>query len=143
MCEHAYLSAMVGFVREHVAQHFRADGPRRRPPVSAKNFNATAGLAECFREHLFAAGSTLGQSSTRFFRGAVDAIQQCWRLQVRGRQPDHFERTLCMWVKIAAMVRALPGGFALQAAGSRFSIRAWFIRSFAAKICTAAWPIAA
>src|SRR6202022_897591 len=31
----------------------------------------------------------------------------------------HLERTLCMRVKIAAMVRALPSGLALQAVGSR------------------------
>ena len=38
------------------------------------------------------------------------------------------------------MLRALPGGFALQRAGSRCSIRVWFMRSLAAKIRTAARP---
>ena len=52
----------------------------------------------------------------------------------------HFERTLCMCVKIAAMVRILPGGLALQAVGSRCSIRIWFMRSLAAKIRTASRP---
>src|SRR4029077_5554613 len=42
----------------------------------------------------------------------------------------HLERTWCMCVKIAAMVRSLPGGLALQAVGSRCSIRNWFMRSF-------------
>ena len=32
-----------------------------------------------------------------------------------------------MCVKIAAMVRALPGGLALQAVGPRCSIRIWFM----------------
>jgi hypothetical protein len=52
----------------------------------------------------------------------------------------HFKRILCMCVKIAAIVRALPGGFAVHAAGSSCSIRIWFIRSFAAKVRTAARP---
>ena len=52
----------------------------------------------------------------------------------------HLVRTLCMWVKMAAMVRTLPGGLALQAAGSSCSMRIWFMRSLAAKIRTAAWP---
>jgi len=34
----------------------------------------------------------------------------------------HFARTLCMCVKIAAMVRTFPGGLAVHAAGSRCSI---------------------
>ena len=39
-----------------------------------------------------------------------------------------------MWVKIAAMVRTSPGGFAIYAAGSRCSMRNWLRRSFAAKM---------
>ncbi len=35
----------------------------------------------------------------------------------------HLVRTLCMCVKIAAIVRTLPGGLALHAAGSRCSIK--------------------
>jgi hypothetical protein len=90
MREHTHLAAMVGFVREHVAQHFHANRPRRSPAVSAKLLDAA--------------------------------------------------RTLCMCVKIAAMVRALPGGLALQGVASRCSMRIWFMRSLAAKIWTAARP---
>ena len=37
MRKHTHLPAMVGFVRKHVAQHFRANRPRRSPAVS-RNF---------------------------------------------------------------------------------------------------------
>ena len=47
---------------------------------------------------------------------------------------------MCMCVKIAAIVRVLPGGRAFHAAGSRCSRRSWFMRSLAAKIRTAARP---
>src|SRR5437879_2464480 len=67
-------------------------------------------------------------------------------VELRSRRRDtpttvtHLERTLRMCVKMAAMVRALPGGLALQAVGSRCSIRIWLVRSLAAKIWTAARP---
>jgi hypothetical protein len=37
---------MVGFVAEHVAQHFRAARPWPRPTVSVKRFDAAAGAVE-------------------------------------------------------------------------------------------------
>jgi hypothetical protein len=40
MREHAHLPAMVGFVSEHVAQHFRASRPRPGPAVSVKLLDA-------------------------------------------------------------------------------------------------------
>src|SRR6266567_2611679 len=121
MREHTHLPAMVGFVRKHVAQHFQANRPRPSPAVSAKRLDAASTTAERCGVH-------------------------CARLSCRGTfrcgavSLTHLERTLCMCVKIAAMVRVLPGGLALQAAGSRCSIRTWFMRSFAAKIWTAARP---
>ena len=36
MREHAHLPAMMGFVRNHVAQHLQANRPRPSPAVSAK-----------------------------------------------------------------------------------------------------------
>ncbi len=67
MCEHTDLSAMVGFVSKHVAQHFRADWPRPRPAVSQKLLDAALVLAtaERFSEHLRAASGALGQSRAR------------------------------------------------------------------------------
>ena len=44
MREHADLAAMVGFVSEHVAEHFRAGRPRTGPAVSYE-FLDTAGAA--------------------------------------------------------------------------------------------------
>src|SRR5208337_4727231 len=46
MREHTYLPAMVGFVREHVAQHFHANRPRLSPAVSAKLLDAAPAAAE-------------------------------------------------------------------------------------------------
>src|SRR5438477_7864669 len=58
MREHTHLPAMVGFVRKHVAQHFRANRPRPSPAVSQKLLDAAFVLttvltiAERFSEHL-------------------------------------------------------------------------------------------
>src|SRR5262249_15622273 len=60
MRKHAHLPAMVGFVREHVAQLSRANGPGRGPAVSAKLVHPAPRTAERFREHLPAAGGALG-----------------------------------------------------------------------------------
>src|SRR2546422_1198223 len=49
--EHKHLPAMVGFVRKHVAQHFRANRPRPSPPVSEKLLDAAPTAAERFSEH--------------------------------------------------------------------------------------------
>jgi hypothetical protein len=59
MGEHARLSAMVGFVSQHVAQHFGASRPRFAPAVSVKLLDA-ATAAERFRQHLGAASGALG-----------------------------------------------------------------------------------
>ena len=70
---------------------------------------------------------------------------QCARLSCGGTlmcgavRRIHLVRTLCMWLKMAAMGRVLPGGLAFQIAAGRFSIRIWFMRSLAAKIRTADW----
>jgi hypothetical protein len=87
MREHAYLPAMVGFVRKHVAQHFQANRPRPTPPVSAKLLDA-APTAEGFPEHLRAASGALGQSRTRLLRRAARAVELAWNFQVRSCKPD-------------------------------------------------------
>src|SRR5438876_3862594 len=87
MREHTHLSAMVGFVRKHVAQHFQANRPRRSPAVSAKLLDA-APTAERIGEHLRAASGALGQSRTGLLRRAVPAVELSWRLQVRSCKPD-------------------------------------------------------
>jgi len=141
MREHTHLPAMVGFVRKHVAQHFRAHRPGPSPAVSQKLLDAASTAsshlpAERFREHLCAASGALGQSRTGLLRRAARAVELPGNLQVRSREPDHLQRTLCMCVKMAAMVRTLflpgflPGGLAVvfavvlafQAAGSRCSM---------------------
>ena len=87
MREHADLPAMVSFVSQHVAQHFRANWPSLGPAVSAKLPDA-APAAERFREHLRATGGAVGQSGTDLLRPAVAAVQLPRNLQVRSRKPD-------------------------------------------------------
>ena len=60
MREHRHLPAMVGFVGEHVTQHFHANRPRLTPAVSAKLLDAAAATAECLSEHFGAASGALG-----------------------------------------------------------------------------------
>jgi len=88
MREHTYLPAMVGFVREHVAQHFQANRPRPSPAVSAKLLDAASTTAERFSEHLRAASGALGQSRTGLLRRAARAVELRWNLQVRSGKPD-------------------------------------------------------
>jgi len=79
MREHANLSSVVRFVRQHVAQHFRSDRPGSGPTVSAKFFDV-AGAAERIREHLLAPSGTLGQSRSRLTPRAVSAFKPLWSL---------------------------------------------------------------
>src|SRR2546425_8028123 len=129
MREHAHLPAMVGFVRKHVAQHFQANRPRPSPAVSAKLLDA-APPPPSASTSISAQRAALSANPARACCGV-----QCARLSCGGTfrcgavSLTHLERTLCMCVKIAAIVRALflPGGLAvgglvLQAAGARGSI---------------------
>jgi hypothetical protein len=88
MGEHEHLPAMVGFMREHVAQHFQANRPRLSPAVSAKLLDAAPGTAKRFGEHLGAASGALGQSRTGLLRRAVGAVELRRNFQVRGGEPD-------------------------------------------------------
>jgi hypothetical protein len=90
MREHTHLPAMVGFVRQHVAQHFQSNRPRPSPAVSAKLLDAAPTIAERFREHFRAASGALGQSRTGLLRRAARAVELSWNLQVRSRKPDPF-----------------------------------------------------
>lgn len=87
MREHTYLPAMVGFVSKHVAQHFRANRPRRSPAVSQELFDPPP-IAERFSEHLRAASGALGQSCTGLLRRAARAVDLSWDFQVRRCKPD-------------------------------------------------------
>jgi hypothetical protein len=88
MGEHTHLPAMVGFVRKHVTQHFRANRPRPSPAVSAKRLDAASRAAKGFSEHVRAASGALGQSRTGLLRRAVRAVELWWNLQVRSCKPD-------------------------------------------------------
>src|SRR5436309_2910089 len=86
--EHTHLSAMVGFMHKHVAQHFWANRPRRGPAVSVKLLHAALFATERLSEHLAAAGGALSQSRAGLPGRAVRAIELWRRLQVRSRKPD-------------------------------------------------------
>jgi len=88
MREHAHLPAMVGFMRKHVAQHFRANRPRPSPAVSAKLLDAAPTAAERFGQHLRAASAALGQCRTGLLRRAVGAVELSWNPQVWSCKPD-------------------------------------------------------
>src|SRR5438128_2622293 len=90
MREHAHLPAMMGFVRNHVAQHFHANRPRLGPAVSAKLLDAAPTAAERFSEHVRAASGAFGQSRTGLLRRAARAVELWWNLQVRSCKPDPF-----------------------------------------------------
>lgn len=87
MREHAYLSAMVSFMRKHVAQHLHSHRPRPRPSVSVKLLDAAA-AAERFRQHLRAACGAHRQSRASLLRRAMSAVELSWNLQVRSGKPD-------------------------------------------------------
>ncbi len=87
MCQQTHLPAMVGFVRKHVAEHFRTDRPRLSPAVSLKLIDA-AGTAERLSQHLRATSSALCQSGTSLQRRTVRVIELGWNLQVRSGKPD-------------------------------------------------------
>jgi len=89
MREHTNLPPMVGFVSQHVAQHFHANRPRPSPAVSQKLLDAAFVLTttERFRQHLRAACGALGQSRASLLRCAVHAVELPWNLQMRSRKP--------------------------------------------------------
>ena len=87
MRKHAHLPAMMGFVRNHVAQHLHAHRPRLRPSVPHKLLHA-APAAKRLTEHLRAARGALGQSRTGLPRRALRVLELHRNLQVRRRKPD-------------------------------------------------------
>jgi hypothetical protein len=75
MREHTNLPAMVRFVSQHVAEHFRANRPRPRPAVSDKLLDAALASAQRFRQHLRAASGTFGQSRPGLLLRAFRAVE--------------------------------------------------------------------
>jgi len=88
MRKHAHLAAMVGFVRKHVAEHFRASRPGAGPAVSEKFLDAAGIAVERFREHFLAASGALGQSRASLLRCAARAVELWRNLQVRSCKPN-------------------------------------------------------
>lgn len=74
MREHAYLPAMVSFVRKHVAEHFQTNRHGPMPTVAQKFFDATATINGRFVQHFHAASGALCQGGTGLLRGTVRAV---------------------------------------------------------------------
>ena len=141
MREHAHLPAMVGFVRNHVAQHFRANRPGPSPAVSQELLDAATVPAERFGKHLRAASAALGQCRTCLARRAMRVVELRRNLQMRSREPDPLAADIVHVREDGRNAADLARRFRLlQTAGSRCSMSIWFKRSFTAKICTAARP---
>ena len=87
MRQHADLSAMMGFVGQHVAEHLNANRPGLSPAIPEKLFD-TAASVKRFCEHLGTASATFGQRCAGLLLGAVRATELLRNFQVRGRQPD-------------------------------------------------------
>jgi hypothetical protein len=87
MREHAHLSAMVGFVSQHVAQHLHPNRPRLSPAISDELLHA-ASATKRISKHLRAADSALSQSRAGLLRRTTRPVQLRWNLQVRRRKPD-------------------------------------------------------
>jgi hypothetical protein len=139
MHQHAHLSAMMRFVRQHVAQHLHANRPRLGPAISAKALDPAPATQPSpsisSQRAALSANPARACASVACARFSCGGTFRCGAVSL-----THFVRTLCICVKIAAIVRTLPGGFALHAAGSSCSRSIWFMRSLAAKIRTAAGP---
>src|SRR5437879_13771161 len=99
MRKHTHLSAMVGFVRKHVAQHFQANRPRPGPAVSAELLNAAPTSAERFSEHLRAASGAIRQALTSLLRRALRAVELSWNLQVQIGRASGREKGRARWVR--------------------------------------------
>lgn len=87
MREHAHLPAVVSFVGNHVAQHFRSHRPRLGPAISVKFLDASV-AAKRLGKHVRTAGSALRQSRTRLLRRAGRAIELPRDLQMWSCKPD-------------------------------------------------------
>jgi hypothetical protein len=125
MREHTHLPAMVSFVRNHIAQHFRADRPRPSPTVSQKLLDATFFFvaAESFSEHLRATSGALGQSCSGLLGRAVGAVELSWNLQVWRGKPDPFGAGIVHMREDCRNGAGLAGRF-----GRRWFGRRWFGR---------------
>lgn len=87
MGEQADLAAMMGFVRKHVTEHFRADGPGASPTVAVE-FEDTAGAIESFGKHLRAASGALRQCGAGLLPGAAGTVELRRNFEVRSGEAD-------------------------------------------------------
>lgn len=87
--EHADLTAVVGLVGDHVAEHLGADGPRLSPSITTKGLGASFRI-ERFGEHRGTELCAYGERGAGLLRSAPGAVESRGRLEVRGGQADPF-----------------------------------------------------
>ena len=83
MGEHTHLPAMMSFMSQHVAQHFRARGPGLSPAVSEKRRD-TAVIIQRFGQHFGAGSGAFGQCGAGLLRRGTRAVQLGRNLNMRG-----------------------------------------------------------
>ena len=88
MRQHAYLAAMMGFMREHVGKHGGAPGPRSGPTVAAELLHTTVRAGEGFGEHLRGEPRAFRQRSACLALRAAGAIELSRQLEMRSGEPQ-------------------------------------------------------
>jgi len=86
--QHADLAAVMGFVREHVAEHLDAERPGLAPAVAAKILDAGGRSAKCLGKHFGTARAARGQGRTDLLWRAFRADELRRDFQVRGIKAD-------------------------------------------------------
>jgi len=124
--QHTHLPAMVGFVRNHVAQHFQANGQGEASHLC--ELLDAASTAERFRR-----ASPRSERRSRpiphgLLRRAMRAVELSGTFRCGAVSLTHLERTLCICVKIAQWCGPCRV-VSPSRVGSRCSIRVWFMRS--------------
>jgi len=85
MREHTNLTTVMGFMREHVAEHLRACRPGASPAVAAKHTPASV-AGEYLSQHRSTAGRALGECFAYLLRRALAAVELWWSPDVRRRK---------------------------------------------------------
>ena len=82
--EHAYLTAVMGVMQDHVDNHGGAPGPRPGPTVSEELLDATLWAAQGFRDHFRTAQGTFPERRACLLLRAAQAIEVLRQADVGG-----------------------------------------------------------
>jgi hypothetical protein len=87
MCQHAYLSAMMSVMRDHVGEHGDTWRPRPGPSIPPEVLNSARGIY-CLPDHFVAKVRALRQGTACLPLRAACAIKLCRKLKVRCGEPQ-------------------------------------------------------